>query len=164
MGINRESRRRLFCILYISVELFWQSVGTYRNLRWHVFCTRTVTARQVNSTGFLESTDKKKRKEECLCRFRHGPNTHVEVRISGKGQSLLKAWTNSLGTWIKEDGSRRVGGGPGPRGASWYKAHSGALRWPRPGPRFTASARKNVDPPTDILIWSIIIWNPTTCG
>lgn len=118
----------------------------------------------VNSTGFLESTDKKKRKEECLCRFSHGPNAHVEVRISGKGQSLLKAWTNSLGTWIKEDGSRRVGGGPGPRGASWYKARSGALRWPRPGPRFTASARKNVDPPTDILIWSIIIWNPTTCG
>lgn len=163
MWINRESRRRLFCILYISVELFWQSVGIYRNLRWHVFCTRTVTALgQLH--WFSGVNGQKNRKEECLCRFSHGPNAHVEVRISGKGQSLLKAWTNSLGTWIKEDGSRRVGGGPGPRGASWYKARSGALRWPRPGPRFTASARKNVDPPTDILIWSIIIWNPTTCG
>lgn len=164
MGINRESRRRLFCILYISVELFWQSVGILPKSQIALFFATGPSPPSVNSTGFLESTDKKNRKEECLCRFSHGPNTHVEVRISGKGQSLLKAWTNSLGTWIKEDGSRRVGGGPGPRGASWYKARSGALRWPRPGPRFTASARKNVDPPTDILIWSIIIWNPTTCG
>ncbi|KAG8283263.1 hypothetical protein J6590_021160 [Homalodisca vitripennis] len=57
--------------------------------------------------------------------------THVEVRNSGKGQSPLKAWTNSLDV---DKGGRPEpaleGDGETPRCESWYKAHGGGLRWP----------------------------------
>lgn len=66
-----------------------------------------------------------------------------------------------FGPWIKE----RPGPGGAPVARVGIKRAPGGLGGTRSAHALWPQlARKNVDPPTDILIWSIIIWNPTTCG